>query len=365
VKDRKRVIITTIRTNYEIDLSLFRKEEELVQYFQGLADAIEDEYYSSFRRIQSGHQVIIRNLFKDKLASIGIIIVGFYIFFALWGVASMLLYPANSIFSNVLFLNNPEWIPIGGESVIFHPPSSKYYFGTDFLGRDLFARMIYGTTFTLFIALVASTIMLLLVIIFGYSSSLLGGGWDYFVGRLADIFQTFPPFVPIILLASIPNNLRSAVTGGFFLYVFIGLAFFTWAQGSIIINTEVKSILEEDYVSAARSLGASNYRILRHHILPKTIPTLLYIYIYAITDVILGMTMISIIGLGSESTLTWGSDLEKAISYSENIFDTWWTLLFPTIWIAGIIFGLILVGDSLRDTLSVQGSANLTQRRGN
>jgi ABC-type dipeptide/oligopeptide/nickel transport system permease subunit len=354
--DQRRVIITTIQATYDMDLSHFAKEEEISEYFQNLAEAIEDEYYTTFRRIHGDNRAIVRNLFSDRLASIGILIICIYVFFALWGVASMLLFPSNSLYSNALFLKNPEWIPMSGDNVIFHPPSGEYLFGTDFLGRDLFARMVYGTTFTLFIAMICSSFMMLLVILFGYSSSMLGGWWDYFVGRLADVFQTFPPFVPIILFASIPNTLRSQISGGFFLYVFIGLSFFTWAQGSIIINSEIKSILDSDYVRAAQSLGASKFHILRHHVVPKTTPTLLYIYIYAISDIILAMTMISIIGLGSESTLTWGSDLEKAIGYTENIFDTWWTLLFPTIWISGIIIGLILLGDRFRDALSGHGA---------
>lgn len=140
--DQRRVVITTIQATYDIDLSHFAKEEEISAYFQNLAEAIEDEYYTTFRRIQGDNRAIVRNLFSDRLASIGILIICIYVFFALWGVASMLLFPSNSLYSNALFLKNPEWIPMGGENVILHPPSGEYLFGTDFLGRDLFARMV-------------------------------------------------------------------------------------------------------------------------------------------------------------------------------------------------------------------------------
>jgi ABC-type dipeptide/oligopeptide/nickel transport system permease subunit len=349
------VQITTHTGTYKLPLNQFNKADEMKNYFSELTDLLEDEYIFGFEKILSPIQLLLKNIWKDRSILIGTILLLIYVFFMIWGGTSMLLDDPNSITDQSLFMKNPDFLRLDS---IYEEPSSNHLLGTDYLGRDIWARMIYGTVITLMVSLIAATVLILLIAFFGYTTAIFGGIWDGLIMRIGDTLLTFPPFIPIILLAMLSGPIRTDIIGGYYLVVFVGLAFITWPQGARVLRDESMKLLQEEYVNAARVLGASKVDIIRKHVIPKTFPTLVFLFTYALSDIILGMTMIGLIGLGAENTLTWGSDLEKAIVFGENVLNTWWTILAPTLWISGIILSLTLLSDAVRDKMQLSSSAS-------
>jgi len=293
---------------------------------------------------------------QDTAGLIGFTILVFFSFLALWGGFAQLLVPPNVLFTHTLFLRNPEFgnydLPDYDSSNIFdHPPNSDFWFGTDWAGRDVFSRVIFGTSFTFLIAIVGSLIGLFFVVFFGFTSAYFGGWYDNVVMRVSDALLTFPPFIFLVLLATVSVPLRVAIPGGYFLAVYTGMAFVTWPLGARIIRAEVKQILTQEYIQAAKHLGSSDFRILYSHVFPKILPTLLIIFSYSFTDIIIGTTILGYIGFSAESTLTWGSDINKAVIFSPNLYFFWWEWLFPTMALFLLVFGLTLFSDSVRDNL--------------
>lgn len=227
-------------------------------------------------------------------------------------------------------LSPPVW-SVDGEWT--HP------LGTDHLGRDLWARIVYGTRITVLIAggavLVAGLLGTALGLLAGFS-----GGWlDEFIMRLADIQLSFSPILLVIAIM--------AVIGPGISNVILVLGFVSWVQYARVVRGETLLIKETPYIEAAHSVGMRHRRIMWRHILPNVLPSLLVIAAVNCSQQILNEAALSFLGLGVKPpTPAWGSMLAEGQSYFQ---VAWWNAFFPGVAILLAVLAINLLGDRLSD----------------
>jgi peptide/nickel transport system permease protein len=232
-------------------------------------------------------------------------------------------------------------------------PNSAHPFGVDDLGRDILARTIYGARVSLEVAFISTGIAVLVGVTIGTLAGFLGGWLDTLLSRIMDIVLAFP----ILLLAiglSAACTLGNGCLGGLItpgrttLIVVIALS--SWPYIGRIIRGQVLSMREKEFVEAARSLGASDARIMRREILPNLVaPIIVYASLVLPTN-ILYEAALSFLGVGVQPpTASWG----QMIATAAPIFDSaWWFMLFPGVALVLTVLAFNLVGDGLQDALN-------------
>ncbi len=223
-----------------------------------------------------------------------------------------------------------------------------FLLGADHLGRDIFSRLLYGSRVSLSIGLVGVLLSFSLGSIIGGISGYFGGKVDNLLMRLSEIVMSFPGFYLMLALRAIfPITLSSVQV--YFLIVVI-LSFIGWAGLARVIRGMVLSIREQDFVIAAKSYGASSFRIITKHIIPNTFSYLLIAATLSIPGYILGESALSLLGLGiQEPYASWGNMLSAARSITAISSYPW--ILAPGIAIFITILAFNLLGDALRDAL--------------
>lgn len=220
-------------------------------------------------------------------------------------------------------------------------PSAEHWFGTDNLGRDLFARTWYGAKISLFIGLTAAFIDLIIGVIWGSVSGYLGGRVDEYMMRIADILSGVPYLLVVILLMVIlPQGLWTLI---------IAMTITGWINMARIVRGEVMRLKKEEYVMAAKSLGASNFRIMAKHLIPNTLGPILVTLTLTVPTAIFTEAFLSFLGLGVPAPLaSWGtmaSDALPALRYYP------FQLFFPAFFISLTMLAFNVVGDEMRDAL--------------
>lgn len=225
-------------------------------------------------------------------------------------------------------------------SAVLVPPSAAHWFGTDELGRDLFSRVIYGTTTSLKAGLISVGIALGIGLPIGMISGYFRGVWDEFlIMRITDAMLSFPPLVlALTLVAVFGAGLENAM-------IAIGLVL--TPSFMRLIRGEVLAHREKEYVEAARASGLPSWRILFIHILPNTIAPIIVQATLAIAAAIITEASLSYLGLGTQPpTPSWGSMLSTGQGYLE---QAPWLGLFPGIFIFITVLSINLFGDGIRD----------------
>jgi peptide/nickel transport system permease protein len=347
-------VIITCDKSYKFRSKHWRKSNKAVQFFRNESDDCFDEYAAYYHKSKRSLPKYVLRMSQDTPGMIGLTILTVFIFFALWGAFAMLISPPEKFSTHTLFLRNPEFIHHHLPQLKV-APNSEFWFGTDWIGRDIFARVVFGTTYTFMIAIVGSLLSIVFILAFGLSSAFFGEWWDNIVTRISDTLLTFPTFIILLMISSLTSTtiIRGNIPGGYYLSVYTIMAFVTWPVGARLIRTEVMETLNTEYIQAAKQLGSSRFQILTSHILPKIFPTILILFSYQFTDIIIGTSLLGFLGFGSESTLTWGSDIAHA-EYQNNQFTYWWTILFPTMALFLLVFGMTLLTDSIRETMDPQ-----------
>jgi peptide/nickel transport system permease protein len=232
---------------------------------------------------------------------------------------------------------------------MMEPPSLTHLLGTDDLGRDLFSRIIYGTRVSLFIGITPVAISLLIGVILGVVAGYFGGWLDNIIMRYIDLQWAFPNFIIAVYLVAVFG------TGIINLTIAISLAFVD--DFARVARGMVLTIKKEQYVTAARAMGASDYRIMRRYILPNAMAPLIVQATVSVSYAILAEATLSFLGLGVEATTpTWGLILAEGRSF---ISRAWWLGVFPGLAIMLTVLSINFLGDALRDFMDVRETSNL------
>lgn len=238
---------------------------------------------------------------------------------------------------------------------MLQPPSRQHPFGTDTIGRDVFARTIYGGQISLLIGITAVMVSITVGTLFGVISGYYGGILDALLMRLTEAMLSIPSLLLLLVMAKyfagrIPTQQlfgRSFSGSVIVIVVIIGLT--SWMSLSRLIRANVLSLREMEFVSAARALGATDTHIILKHILPNTIAPIIVATTLGVAAAILSEAYISFLGLGVQPpTATWGNMLETARRY---ISEAPWLWIFPGLMIVLTVMSINFVGDGLRDAL--------------
>jgi len=232
-------------------------------------------------------------------------------------------------------------------------PSGAHPFGVDDLGRDVFARVVYGARVSLEVAFIATGISVLVGVTVGMVAGFFRGWVDTLLSRLMDIMLAFPILLLAIGLAS-ACSLGKGCLGGLIKpglsTVIIVIALASWAYIGRIIRGQVLSLREKEFVDASRALGASNARIIFREILPNLVAPIIVYSTLILPTIVLFEAALSFLGVGVQPpTASWG----QMIAAASPIFDTaWWYMFFPGIALVLTVLAFNLVGDGLQDALN-------------
>ncbi len=220
-------------------------------------------------------------------------------------------------------------------------PSWEHLFGTDMFGRDLFVRVMYGARISLAVGLMASFINLTIGVIYGSISGFLGGKTDDLMMRVVDTIRSVPTMIYVILLM--------VVVGPGLKSIFITLGISYWTEMAHIVRSEILRVKNEEFVLAARTIGASPSRILLRHLIPNAMGPILVTLTFCIPQAIFAEAFLSFVGLGVSAPMaSWGvlsSDAMNAlVVYPYQLF-------FPAMAISLTILAFNFFGDGLRDAL--------------
>ena len=232
-------------------------------------------------------------------------------------------------------------------------PTSAHLFGVDQLGRDVFARVLYGARVSLEVAIIATALSVSIGVVVGMVAGFYRGWVDTALSRLIDVLLAFPILLLAIGLASacsLGNGcLGGLIKPGLGVVIFV-IAFVNWTYIGRIIRGQVLSLREKEFVEAARALGASNRRIIFREILPNLVAPILVYSTLVIPQNILFEAALSFLGVGIQPpNASWGQMLADATS----IFDTaWWYMVFPGTALLLTVLAFNLLGDGLHDALN-------------
>jgi peptide/nickel transport system permease protein len=266
----------------------------------------------------------IKQLVRNKLALMG-------------GIVVVILF-AVSFLAPYISPYNPDTINV---KEILMPPSSHHLLGTDELGRDVLSRMIWGSRISLKVGFVAVGIAVIIGIIIGAAAGYYGGWVDDLLMRFVDMMLCFPSFFLILAVIAI---LEPSIYN---IMAVIGLT--GWMGVARLVRAEFLRIREMDYVKAARSIGASDFRIVFRHILPNALNPVIVAATLGVAGAILTESALSFLGIGVQPpTPSWGNMLTAG---KDNMEIAWWLSVYPGLAILITVLGYNLLGEGLRDIL--------------
>jgi peptide/nickel transport system permease protein len=233
-------------------------------------------------------------------------------------------------------------IEILSQSLANHPPSHDLLFGTDFAGRDVFSRVLFGVRISLAIALLATALSVVIGTAYGATAGFVGGAVDSVMMRLVDACLAIPRIVLLIAIGTLwsPLSVSSLV-------LLLGLT--AWFGTSRLVRAEVLSLREREMVAAARALGARDLVIIGRHVLPNVISPVIVAATLGIANVIISEAALSFLGIGIPvPTPSLGNIIHDGTPY---IATAWWVALFPGIALVITALSCNLAGDGLRDAM--------------
>ncbi len=225
-----------------------------------------------------------------------------------------------------------------------NPPSRAHPMGTDTLGRDIAARVIFGAQISLMVGVVAVAIMVAVGLIAGAIAAYYGGWWDSVIMRTADVFLAFPYILfSVVLIAVLGKGVQN---------VFLAIGILGWPSIARVFRSSIFGVKQNEYVDAARSMGASTRRILFRHIMPNAISPIIVVATMTVGFAILTEAALSFLGMGVQPpSPSWGGMLSESRSY---LFSAPWLMLYPGVAIITTVLAFVLLGDGLRDALDVK-----------
>ena len=231
-----------------------------------------------------------------------------------------------------------------GAPRLIGPGEEGHLLGTDHLGRDVLAQIVYGARVSLTIGLVAASISLVVGVVIGSIAGYAGGWVDIVLSRLTDMFLIIPAFFLIIVVV--------ATLGSGIVYVMIVIGLTAWPTSARLMRAQVLSLRERTFVQALRALGESGPRILFRHIVPNGIQPLIANASLDIASAILIEAGLSFLGLGDPNQATWG---RMIFDGRTTITTAWWVSVLPGVAIIVTVLGFYLVGDGISYVLNPRG----------
>lgn len=227
------------------------------------------------------------------------------------------------------------------------PPSSAHPFGTDTMGRDLFARVLIGGCYSILIGVFCAVMSSVIGAVLGAIAGYFGGKTDSLIIRISEIFQAFPQLVLVMMLVAIVN--KRGLSNLLFIFVFTG-----WMTTFRMVRNEFMSIKGETYVKVCEAFGMSRSNIMFKQILPNVMSPIIVSTTTNVAFFILQEAALSFIGLGvADSTPTWGNILNAAKSVSV-VTNQWWIWVFSGLAITLFVLAINFLGDGLRDVLDAK-----------
>jgi ABC-type dipeptide/oligopeptide/nickel transport system permease subunit len=278
--------------------------------------------------IQSGWRLAVREFASNRLAVVGVAIL---VFFVLFCFAGPLIYHGDVLSTN---LNQTLMSPGAG-----HP------LGTDDEGLDVLGELMKGGQASLEVGFFAALIAITIGALWGAVSGLIGGLLDSAMMRVVDVLLSVP-FLFVVLIIAVRY-------GATVLSLSLVIGCFSWLVPSRLVRGEVLTLRVRDFVSAARTAGSSQWRLIRKHLLPNAFGVIVVNVTFQVADAILAVAALGFLGFGLHyPNLDWGDMLSNGITYLE---DGYWWLVYPAgICIVLVVMACNLIGDALRDSLDVR-----------
>jgi len=271
-----------------------------------------------------------RSLRSNKMFWFSVTLIGLFVLMAIWP----------SLFTRI----DPSF---GDINNVRDKPSSAHWFGTDTQGYDIYARTIYGARASIIVGILTSLATLLVGGVVGIVAGFYGGWLDALVSRLTDIFFAIPLLLGgILFMASFPNKPDTnyfVVVGK----VVLTLTIFGWPSIARLMRSSVLQVKPNEYVLAARALGASPWRIIRSHILPNALAPAIVVSTINLGAFIVAEATLSFLGIGlTAPAISWGVAISDALSAIRTYPHV---LLFPSLFLSLAVLAFILLGDAVRD----------------
>lgn len=223
----------------------------------------------------------------------------------------------------------------------FMPPDADAWLGTDYLGRDVLAGLIYGGRATLAVGAVAALITIAIGLVVGAVGGFFGGAVDAALVKITEFFQILPPLLFAMVLVTLFGPKLTTIT--------LAIGGVSWTSVARLTRAEFMRLRDLDFVNASRAAGASSANLILHVLLPNALPAVIVSATLAIGVAILFEGGLSFLGLGDPNVMSWGLMLGQNRNY---ILDAWWAVTFPGAAIFLAVLAISLVGDGLNDAIN-------------
>ena len=278
--------------------------------------------------IQSGWRLALREFTRNKLAVVGVAVLLFFVVFCFLG---PVFYHGNISSSNL--------------TSVLEPPGAGHPMGTDNQGFDVLGELMKGGQASLEIGFLAAAIAIVVGALVGAIAGLAGGIIDSILMRVVDVFLSIPLlFVTLIVAVRYGATVLSLslIIGGY-----------TWLVPARLVRGEVLTLRVRDFVSAARTAGSSQWRLIRRHLIPNSLGVIIVNITFNVADAILLVAVLGFLGFGLHfPNVDWGDMLSNGVTYLEN--GNWWLIYPAGICIVVVVMACNLIGDALRDSLDVR-----------